>query len=509
MTTFINRNWKNIRACLLIFLLFLQGCQAQDKKEKDIEEIQKNAASSMPEIFFNTSNSNIDFKLAAKIATPGVVNIKCSFKPQMQQYENGDQNDFYNLPDQLKDFFKNDPLFRQFKFHTPESQENNSKPVIASASGVILTPDGYIITNNHVIKNADDIDITLFDGRTYPAKIIGTDPLTDLTLLKIDENNLSFIMFGDSDKIEVGEWVVAVGNPFNLASTVTAGIVSAKARNINILSDQGAIESFIQTDAAVNPGNSGGALVTLEGKLIGINTAIATPTGVYAGYSFAIPVDIVKKVANDLMNFGSVQRGVLGISIRDMNSTLAKEIHIDRANGVYVDSVSTTGAAKVAGIKVKDVIISIDDIETNTASKLQEIILRKRPGDDVKITLIRNGNEKKELIATLKKIEEKTAITQTGKSDLLQKLGIELVPITKEDQKKYNLQNGLKVTKIYDGKLKQNTNIQEGFVITAVNNTTITSIDSFIKAVESQPRAIMLEGKYADDPIFYYYAFGL
>ncbi len=507
MTTFKKRNWKSQGIQWLIFLLLFQGCHAQDKNNgKDIETIQKNAIS-LPEKVSYTGN--VDFKLAAKIATPGVVNIKCTFNQKSQQYNNEDRNDFYNLPDQLRDFFKDDPFFRQFKFQNPQSQRNEYTPLIASASGVILTPNGYIITNNHVVKNADEINITLFDGRSYPAKIIGMDPLSDLALLKIDEKNLSFIMFGDSDQIEVGEWVVAVGNPFNLASTVTAGIVSAKARNINILSDQGAIESFIQTDAAVNPGNSGGALVTLEGKLIGINTAIATPTGVYAGYAFAIPVDIVKKVANDLMNFGTVQRGILGISIRDMNSALSKEIHIDRANGVYVDSVSATGAAKAAGVKAKDVIIRIDDIETNTASKLQEIISRKRPGEKVKITLIRNGNEKKELIATLKKMEETSSIIKTKSTNLLRDLGVELVPITKEDQNKYKIKNGLKITKLSNGKLKRNTDIEVGFVITAVNNKKVSTVQSFIDAVESQSGGIMLEGKYPNDPSVYYYAFGL
>lgn len=506
MITHKKRNWKSPGIYWFIFLLLIQGCQAQDKKnEKDIEEIQKNAASSPDKTFYT---GNVDFRLAAKTATPGVVNIKSTFKSQVQQYGNGDNN-FHDIPDALKDFFNDNPFFRQFEFQNPGSEQQNSQPIVGSASGVILTPDGYIITNNHVIKNADEINVTLFDGRSYPAKIIGTDPQTDLALLKINEKNLSFIMYGDSDTIEVGEWVVAVGNPFNLASTVTAGIVSAKARNINILSDQGAIESFIQTDAAVNPGNSGGALVTLEGKLIGINTAIATPTGVYAGYAFAIPVDIVKKVANDLMNYGSVQRGILGIIIRDMNSALAKEIKSERANGVYVDSVSVTGAAKLAGIRAKDVIISIDGIETETASKLQEIIMRKRPGEKVKITLIRNGNEKKELTATLKKQEESTKIVKTENSALLKDLGIELVPISNEDQKKYNLKNGLKITKLYEGKLKQNTDIREGFVITAVNNKPISTVNSFIEAVASQKGGIMLEGKYAGNPIVYYYAFGL
>ncbi|PWA05814.1 trypsin-like peptidase domain-containing protein [Flavobacterium psychrotolerans] len=505
MTTFKKRNWKGLGICWLFTLLLFHGCQAQDKKsEKDIGTIQKNATQNPDEISYT---SNVDFKLAAKIATPGVVHIKCTFKPQMYRDENG--NDFYNIPDPLRDFFKDEPFFKQFKFQIPKSQQYESEPIIGSGSGVILTPDGYIVTNNHMVKDSEKINVTLYDGRSYTAKIIGTDPQTDLALLKIDEKNLSFIMFGNSDNIEVGEWVVAVGNPFNLASTVTAGIVSAKARNINILSDHDAIESFIQTDAAVNPGNSGGALVTLEGKLIGINTAIATPTGVYAGYAFAIPVDIVKKVTNDLMNFGSVHRGVLGIGIRDMNSEIAKEIKIDRANGVYVDSVATNGAAKEAGIKAKDVIISIDNVETSTSSKLQEIIMRKRPGDKVKITLIRNGNEKKELTAILKKQEETAKIIKTKSTDLLKDLGVELVVINNEDQKKYKIKNGLKITKLYDGKLRQLTKVREGFIIMAVNNRAVTTIKSFVEAVEAQRGGIMLEGKYAGDPTFYYYAFGM
>lgn len=488
---------------LFVVLLSFQGCNAQDnKKEKNIEEIQKNSIGYTNNV---TYSGNVDFKLASKIATPGVVNIKSTFKRQIHQFENENQNDFYDLPDAFKDFFENDPFFRHFK-----SQPNtNSEPITAVASGVILTTDGYIVTNNHVVSDTDEIDVTLFNGKSYKGKIVGADPQTDLALIKIDEKNLSFIMFGDSDNIEVGEWVVAVGNPFNLASTVTAGIVSAKARNINILRNQGAIESFIQTDAVMNPGNSGGALVNLDGKLIGINTAIATPTGVYAGYAFAIPVDIVKKVVNDLMNFGTVQRGFLGISIRDMDSKIAKEINIERANGVYVDSVSPTGAAKEAGIKAKDVIISIDNIETMSSSKLMEIIMRKRPGDKVKIILIRNGNEKKELTAILKKQELSSKTIKPVTTNLLKDLGVELVPINKDDQKKYNVKNGLKVTKLYNGKLKKYTGIREGFVITSVNNREVSSIESFIESVESQHGGIMLTGKYAGDPTFYYYAFGM
>ena len=503
MTLFKKVYSKSKIRYLIVFLLLFQGCHSQDKKnEKDIEEIQKNAGGDTNTVSYS---NNVDFRLAARIATPGVVNIKSTFKPQNHQYGDENPSDFYDLPDSFKDFFRNDPFFRQFKFEP----NNDSETIIGGASGVILTPDGYIVTNNHVVKDADEIDVTLYNGKSYKAKIIGTDPQTDLALIKIDEKNLSFVAFGDSDKIEVGEWVVAVGNPFNLASTVTAGIISAKARNINILKNQGAIESFIQTDAVMNPGNSGGALVTLEGKLIGINTAIATPTGVYAGYAFAIPVDIVKKVSNDLMNYSSVSRGFLGITIRDMDSKIAKEINIDRANGVYVDSVATNGAAKEAGVKAKDVIISIDGMETMTSSKLQEIVMRKRPGDKVKILLIRNGNERKELVATLQKQEASPKITKTKNPELLTDLGVQLVTISKEDQKNYKVKNGLKVTKLYNGKLKKNTNIREGFVITAVNNKEVSTIDSFIEAVEAQQGGIMLEGKYAGDPTYYYYAFGI
>jgi Do/DeqQ family serine protease len=507
MTTFNNINLKSHRLYLLILMLIFQGCQGQDKKnELDIETIQNNATTKTTKTSYT---GIVDFRVAAKVATPGVVNIKCTFKSQMQQYRNGEQNQFHNLPEPLKEFFKDDPFFRQFKIETPNSQQSQSIPLIGSASGVILTPDGYIVTNNHVIKNAEEINITLSDGRSYPAKVIGTDPLTDLALIKIDEKNLSFITFGDSNKIEVGEWVVAVGNPFNLASTVTAGIVSAKARNINILRDQGAIESFIQTDAVVNQGNSGGALVTLEGKLIGINTAIATPSGVYAGYAFAIPVDIVKKVTNDLMNYGSVVRGYLGIAIRDLNSALAKEINIDRANGVYVDSVSANGAAKEAGVKEKDVIIGIDNIETTTASKLLEIIMQKRPGEKVKISLIRNGKEKKELTAILKKLTKTTKTPIIETKELLKELGVELVEINKQDQQNYNIRYGLKVTKLSEGKLKRNTDIREGFVITSVNRKPVNTVQSFVEAIEAQQGGIMLAGKYMADPTTYYYAFGM
>ncbi len=479
----------------IIILFLFQSCNGQETK--DIEEIQKNMATNIGRISYS---GIVDFKYAAKIATPAVVNIKSINSKK----ENNEAKDFDEIPEQLKDFFDQDPFFRQFKFRGPNDSQPH--PMISSASGVILTSDGYIVTNNHVIAKAQEIEVTLFDGRTYQANIVGTDEQTDLALLKIDEKNLSSLMFGDSDNIEVGEWVVAVGNPFNLASTVTVGIVSAKARNINILDSRGAIESFIQTDAAVNPGNSGGALVSLEGKLIGINTAIATPTGVYAGYAFAIPVDIVKKVINDILNYGTVQRGTLGISIKDLNSSLAKEINIERANGVYVDGILENGAAKKAGIKVKDVIISVDNIETINTSKLQEIISRKSPGDKVKLTLIRNGKDKKEIEVTLQKYSE-TAIV--SKSNLLNELGIELQELGNEERKKYKIQNGVKIIKLFNGKLKNYTDIKVGFIIMSVNRKPVQTIQQFLSAIEGQKGGVMLEGKYPGDSVSYYYAFGM
>jgi len=377
---------------------------------------------------------------------------------------------------------------------------------VGTGSGVIISEDGYIVTNNHVVKDASDIEITLNNKKTYKAKLIGTDSKMDIALLKINaDDKLPYSVFADSDSSKVGEWVLAVGNPYSLTSTVTAGIISAKARNL----DTNGIQSFIQTDAAVNPGNSGGALVTMDGKLVGINTAIATPTGVYAGYAFAIPVDIVKKVANDLMNYGTVKRGVLGIRIRNMNSVLSKELKIDRANGVYVDSVMRNSAAKEAGLKEKDVIIGIDGVETLSAASLQELIMRKRPGEKVKITLIRNGDKQIELMATLKEQEKTTETSILKNVDLLKELGVELAEINEADRRRYAVKSGLKVTKLFDGKLKRNTSIREGFVITSVNNKAVSTLESFLDAIEGQRGGIMLEGKYAGDPAYHYYAFGL
>jgi Do/DeqQ family serine protease len=504
---------KKQDALLFIFFpLFFIGCQAQINKEKellDIEQLQKDQKQNNLSTKISYAGV-VDFRHAAKIATPGVVHIKSTYmSKEIYPQDDKDSKDFYNqLPDPFKDFFNKDPFFRHFEFRYPESPSYKIPPRDAIGSAVIISTDGYIITNNHVIKNADNIEVITSNRRSYKAELVGADPQTDLALLKIEEKDLQFIEFANSDSLEIGEWVVAVGNPFNLASTVTAGIVSAKARNINILKDQGAIESFIQTDAAVNPGNSGGALVNLEGKLVGINTAIATPTGVYAGYAFAIPSNIVIKVINDLMNYGMVQRGYLGIVIRDLNSELSKELNIDRTMGVYVDSVLVDGAAKKAGIKVKDVIIEIDGIETPNTSKLQELIARKKPGEKVKINLVRDG-EKKEITSTLRNKEGSTKLVKKEPSSVLKLLGVELEEIGVKEKREYKVKNGVRIVKLYRGKLSKQTNIKEGFIIMKVNNNEINSIDEFINHMKDKSGGIMLEGKYPNDPFTYYYAFGI
>ena len=294
------------------------------------------------------------------------------------------------------------------------------QPRIGMGSGVIISEDGYIVTNNHVIDQADKIEVTLNDKRLFEATLIGSDASTDIALLKIDAEKLPIVKFGDSDKLQVGEWVLAVGNPFQLNSTVTAGIVSAKSRNLGMLSPNSrlGIESFIQTDAAVNPGNSGGALVNTSGELVGINTAIYSETGNYAGYSFAIPTSIVSKVITDLKQYGTVQRAMLGVSIMEMNDHLAKEKKIDLRKGVYVAEVSERSAAMEADLKPGDVIVAINGVATPTVAILQEQIARYRPGDKVKIEFFR-GKDKKQSDAVLKNSYGNTDVTKATNTDML------------------------------------------------------------------------------------------
>ncbi len=452
----------------------------------------------------NGENTPLQFTDVSKKVMDAVVHIKST---QLQENPNSRAT-----PSPFREFF-NDDLFKDFFGPYSRIQPQNPKQRmpqarVASGSGVIINADGYIVTNNHVIEGADDIEISLHDNRVYKAKVVGTDPTTDLALLQIKEKNLVHIPFTNSDEIEVGEWVLAVGNPFNLNSTVTAGIVSAKSRNINILRNRSAIESFIQTDAAINPGNSGGALVDLKGGLVGINTAIASPTGAYSGYGFAIPSNIVSKVVEDLMKYGFVQRGYLGILIRNIDGNFAKEKELKVTEGVYVDSLPDNSAASDVGIQKGDVILKVNGSETKSTSELMEIVARHRPGDKLNLEVDRFGKSKSFDI-TLRNEKGDTGLNKKENEQILTRLGIELKELDKDELKKLEISNGLRVDKIHSGLIKHQTNMKEGFIITRVDGKPIDNIEAFKKYVNNKEGGIMLSGFYENYPGNYYYAFGL
>ncbi len=378
-------------------------------------------------------------------------------------------------------------------FGTPEKSR-------ANGSGVILAEEGYIITNNHVVETAEEIRVTLNDRREYEARIVARDPNTDLAVLKIEAPDLKPVKIGNSDEVKIGQWVLAVGNPFNLTSTVTAGIVSAKARNIGILrrSAEYSIESFIQTDAAVNPGNSGGALVNLNGELIGINTAIATETGFYAGYSFAIPSNLVRKVVSDLIAYGVVQRGFIGVSIADVTAEMARSKGLKSAEGVYVSGLSPNGSAKEAGIKEGDIIIAIDGETTRTSSELQEkIVNNHKPGDLVKVTVNRDGEER---------IFEVKLKNQEGKADLLANssntgiefsedgLGATLKPADKNLLKELGITGGVSVTRLKTNGILSKMGMEEGFIITRVDRKPVFSPKEFYEIISRARGGAFIEG---------------
>lgn len=393
------------------------------------------------------------------------------------------------------------PLYEFFFGITPES---DPRPVTGFGSGVIISEDGYIVTNNHVIDGSDEIEVTMNDRRVFTAKMIGSDPTTDLALIKIDAKGLPKLTYGDSDNLQLGEWVLAVGNPYNLTSTVTAGIVSAKARNINILRNQFSIESFIQTDAAVNPGNSGGALVNTAGRLVGINTAIASRTGAYTGYSFAVPVSIVQKVVSDLIEFGEVQRAILGVTIRDVTSTLAEEENLEGTKGVYVVDLTDTGAAKDAGIKPGDVILSINDIAVNTVSELQEQVSKYRPKDKVKVILKRKG-DLKQFEVVLRNMEGNTDIVKTN--EVIEILGAQLEPLSNAEKRKLGITSGVRVTSLKPGKFMK-VGIKQGFIVTSVNKTAVNSVKDISDILRDVDGGVIIEGVYGDGSKSYY-AFGM
>ncbi|MCL2329152.1 MAG: Do family serine endopeptidase [Bacteroidetes bacterium] len=388
----------------------------------------------------------------------------------------------------------------------PQQERSNVRQ--GAGSGVIVRANGYIVTNNHVIKDADEITVTLHDQQVFTAKVVGADPNTDIALLKIEADSLPVITFANSDDVRVGEWVLAVGNPFNLNSTVTAGIVSAKGRNINILQQKYAIEAFIQTDAAINPGNSGGALTNAVGDLIGINTAIASPTGSYSGYGFAVPSNIVLKIISDLKEYGVVQRGFLGVTIRTVDAELVKSKSLKVRKGVFIDGINPTGAAEKAGMKIEDVIVSVDNIEVNSVADLQEIIGRRAPGDQVTVRVNRSGNEKT-FTLTLTNQEGKASLTEKPTVDVLQNLGISIKNADEKTLKAVGKPSGVEVTAIQSGVVQKHTNMRPGFIITKVDNTVIKNADHFAEIMKNKTGGVMIEGVYGDVPGVFYYAFGM
>ncbi len=370
----------------------------------------------------------------------------------------------------------------------------------AAGSGVIISEDGYIVTNNHMVDGAQDIFVILNDNRKFSAKVIGRDSNTDIALVKIEAKNLTVLPWGDSEALRLGEWVLAVGNPFNLTSTVTAGIVSAKSRSIGIMSGQMPMESFIQTDAAVNPGNSGGALVNSRGELVGINTAIASRTGSYSGYSFAIPASIVHKVVEDLRKYGEVQRALLGVSIKDIDDKLAKDEKLDRMEGIYVQETFDDGAARTAGIKKGDVIVALNATKVNSVAQLQEQVGKHRPGDQVVVTVRRDGAEKV-FNVTLKNTKGNTSIVKES----LSLLGAEFGDISQKDKDRLNIDQGVQILKITSGKLK-NVGVRPGFIITDVNKISVGSVEDIKRVISqsSDKKPVLIEGVYPDGKWTYY-----
>jgi Do/DeqQ family serine protease len=431
--------------------------------------------------------NNIDFTAAAEMTIHAVVNVKTTYPLQEQTYY--------------------DPFREFFGQRAPRPLE----PPMSTGSGVIISEDGYIVTNNHVVDEANKVEVTLNDKRSYVAEVIGKDPTTDLALLKIKEKNLPYIAYGNSDNVKVGEWVLAVGNPFNLTSTVTAGIISAKARNINILGSDPArginpVESYLQTDAAVNPGNSGGALVNTRGELIGINSAIASNTGSYTGYSFAIPVNLARKVVADLLEFGEVQRAYIGVSIRDLDAHLAQEKSISELKGVYVNGLTEGGSGAEAGIKEGDVITRIGDVPVNNVPELQEQVSRYRPGDKINVTLRRN-NQEKILNVILKNKNGNTDVVEKPKIEVVSALGATFEGVSETEMKKLGITNGLKIVKLGAGKLLS-AGIKEGFIITSVDKKKITTLDDVKGALEHKKGGVLIEGVYPNG-MRAYYGFGM
>ena len=410
-----------------------------------------------------------DFTYAAESAVDAVVYVKVSATQTMQQ-----------SPSSIFDFF----------FGFPQQGVPQQREKVGSGSGVIIREDGYIVTNNHVIEGATKIEVTLNNNQTYQATLVGTDPATDVALLKIEADGLPVVPFGDSDKLRLGEWVIAIGSPYDLRSTITAGIVSAKGRSMPNYSGEFKIESFIQTDAAVNPGNSGGALVDKAGNLVGINTAIISQTGSYAGYSFAVPVNIVKKIVYDLMDYGSVQRAVLGITMQEIDDKIANELKLSSRNGVYIVEVSKSGAADKAGIKAGDVLIAIDSTMLTNSASVQEAVSRFSPGDEAVVTVIRDGKEKKLDVKFKGTAKENGTKSDDGSVAFY---GSSIKAASEETLAKLGIKNGVEIVELGPGKLME-AGATEGFVIQYVNDHPVKTPEDIIEIVKKSKRTVFIEG---------------
>lgn len=465
-------------------MVALVGYSFVSPKPTIIQQTAESSPLALTNYVFDSSDfivpEGLNFVFAAKEATPSVVHIRTTYSGGARA-----QNPF-------NDFFKE---------YFGERYDRGERQSRGAGSGVVISADGYIVTNNHVIESATEIEVVMNDNRSYRAEVVGTDGSTDLAVIKIDETGLTPVSYGSSENIQIGEWVLAIGNPFEFRSTVTAGIISAKGRNINILRAQDRIESFIQTDAAVNPGNSGGALVNLNGELIGINTAIASPSGAFAGYSFAVPSTLVKKVVADLVEFGTVQRALLGIQIRDVNAQLAEEENLDVVKGVYIASVGENSAAGIAGLEEGDVIIAIDDSGVNSVAQLQEQIAVNRPGDEVSVTFLRNGKTR-EVKAVLRNSSGTTGIVEVRND--FDSEGATFVDVPEDLARNLGIEGGVQLSDLESGKWKD-AGLKEGFIITRIDKRSINELKDLMGYM-SRPRedGILIEGIYPNGDKAYY-----
>lgn len=456
-------NAKSIGLFILLFavggIISLAGAHALGWTGKTV--VIENTQSSVPTALANLPSSSAavptDFVVAAEASVEAVVHVKITAE-RAQNYYNPFNDLFFGRPS------------------TPQKQE-----IQGSGSGVILSSDGFIVTNNHVISGAKEITVVTANNNEYAAVLIGTDPTTDIALLKIDAEDLKTIVVANSDAVRLGQWVLAVGNPFNLTSTVTAGIISAKGRDINIIDEQSAIESFIQTDAAVNPGNSGGALVNTGGELVGINTAISSRSGSFEGYSFAVPANLVMKVVGDLKEFGRVQRAFMGINYNELNASLSEELKLTINSGVYVANVIEGGAADEAGIKKGDVIINVDGKQVRTGADLTEAIGSHRPGEQLNVLVNRNGiNQQYSMV-----LKNRLGTTEmlTKEEEIIRSYGAKLSELTINEKRKLGLRYGVKVDEVLGGRF-QKAGIPKGFIIVKLNNVYVDDISKFERLIQ-------------------------